>query len=170
MDAIGAHFDMCLNSLREKLAANIAAVQYPFCCESNFVGAVDIVSYKAYFYENNSLSPVEKEIPDNLKEKIDDLRQKLFENIASFDDEFMMMILNGQKPDEFTIKKVIRKAVLTGNFFPVFCGYAYKNKNIQLLLDGIVDFLPSPLDAKIAKGLTKNNEEYFCKPDDIIRW
>lgn len=166
MDAIGADFDMCLNSLREKLAANVAAVQYPIGCESNFVGAVDIVSYKAYFYEKNSLSPIEKEIPDNLKEKIDDLRQKLFETIASFDDEFMMMILNGQKPDEFTIKKVIRKAVLTGNFFPVFCGSAYKNKNIQLLLDGIIDYLPSPLDAKIVKGLTKNNEEYFCKPDD----
>lgn len=166
MDAIGADFDMCLKSLHEKLAANAEAVQYPIGCESSFVGAVDIVSCKAYFYDDNSLLPVEKEIPDNLKKKVEDLRQKLFETLASFDDEFMMMILNGQKPDELTIKKVIRKAVLTGNFFPVFCGSAYKNKNIQLLLDGVVDYLPSPLDAKLAKGLTENNEEYFCKPDD----
>ncbi|MCQ2796718.1 MAG: elongation factor G, partial [Bacilli bacterium] len=95
------------------------------------------------------------------------LRQKLLEALAAFDDELMMLVLDGKEPDIPMIKKTIRKAVLTGTFFPVFCGSAYKNKNIQLLLNGVVDYLPSPLDIPPAKGINQaDDKEYHCKPDD----
>ena len=168
MDAIGADFEMCLASLHERLAANAEAVQYPIGAESEFRGAIDLIERKAYYYEGDkNEKPIEKEIPEELKEKCEELRQKLLEALAAFDDDFMMLVLDGKEPDIPTIKKVIRKAVLTGTFFPVFCGSAYKNKNIQLLLNGVVDYLPSPLDIPAAKGIkTSDNSDYICKPDD----
>lgn len=168
MDAIGADFEMCLASLHERLAANAAAVQYPIGAESSFVGAVDIIERKAYYYEGDkNEAPVEKPIPDELKDKTEQLRQKLLEALAAFDDELMMLVLDGKEPDIPMIKKTIRKAVLTGTFFPVFCGSAYKNKNIQLLLNGVIDYLPSPIDIPPAKGINQaDDKEYHCKPDD----
>lgn len=168
MDAIGADFDMCVASLHERLAANAEAVQYPIGAESEFKGAIDLIERKAYFYEGDkNEAPVEKEIPEEYKEKVETLRQKLLEALAGFDDELMMLVLDGKEPEIPMIKKVIRKAVLTGNFFPVFCGSAYKNKNIQLLLNGVVDYLPSPIDIPPAKGIDQNTEkEYVCNPDD----
>ncbi|MCQ2795178.1 MAG: elongation factor G [Bacilli bacterium] len=168
MDAIGADFEMCLASLHERLAANAEAVQYPIGAESSFVGAVDIIERKAYYYEGDkNEKPVEKPIPEELKEKTEQLRQKLLEALAAFDDEFMMLVLDGKEPDIPMIKKTIRKAVLTGTFFPVFCGSAYKNKNIQLLLNGVIDYLPSPIDIPPAKGINQaDDKEYHCKPDD----
>ena len=168
MDAIGADFEMCLASLHERLAANAEAVQYPIGAESSFVGAVDIVERKAYYYEGDkNEAPVEKPVPEDLKDKCEQLRQKLLEALAAFDDDLMMLVLDGKEPDIATIKKVIRKAVLTGTFFPVFCGSAYKNKNIQLLLNGVIDYLPSPIDIPAAKGINQaDDKEYICKPDD----
>ena len=167
MDAIGADFEMCLQSLKDKLAANVAAVQYPVGSEANFIGAIDIIKNKAFIYdENNKI--IEKEIPENYKDKVNNLRDYLFEKIANFDDEFALKIINNEKIEIIDIKKAIRKATLTGTFFPVFCGSAYKNKNIQLLLDGVIDYLPSPLDIKPIVGIIDNNEnkKYICKPDD----
>lgn len=167
LDAIGADFEMCVHSLHEKLAANAEAVQYPIGIESTLKGCIDLVGMKAWVYEGDKgEAPKEIAIPDEYKEKAKVFRQKLLEAIATFDDEFCMKVLEGQEPTVEEIKTIIRKAVLTGHFFPVFCGSAYKNKNIQLLLDGVVDYLPSPLDIPEAKGENDKGEEVFCAPTD----
>ena len=167
LDAIGADFEMCVKSLHTRLAANAAAVQYPIGIESTLRGAVDLIERKAYIYQGDkSESPVCTEIPAELVAKCEEQRQLLLEALAAFDDDFMMMVLEGEEPSVEFIKATIRKAVLSGEFFPVFCGSAYKNKNIQLLLDGVIDYLPSPLDIPPAKGSLPNGDEYVCNPDD----
>jgi len=166
LDAIGADFEMCVRSLKERLGANAKAVQLPIGIESTLRGAVDIIERKAYVYEAGSQEPKEVPVPEDLKESMELHRADLLEALAAFDDEFMMKVLEGEEPTVEEIKSVIRKAVLTGEFHPVFCGSAYKNKNIQLLLDGVIDYLPSPLDIPAAKGTDENGNEVTCKPDD----
>jgi elongation factor G len=140
LDAIGADFEMCVTSLHDKLAANAAAVQYPIGIESTLRGCIDLIEMIGWEYDSDKDdAPNKIEIPEEYLEKAISLNQKLIETLAEFDDEFMLKVLEGIKPTVVEIKEVIRKAVLTGQFFPVFCGSAYKNKNIQLLLDGVVD-------------------------------
>ena len=166
LDAIGADFEMCVRSLKERLGANAKAVQLPIGIESSLKGAVDIIERKAYIYENGSTEPKEVPVPEDMVDSMEMHRAELLEALAAFDDDFMMKVLEGEEPTVEEIKSVIRKAVLTGEFHPVFCGSAYKNKNVQLLLDGVVDYLPSPLDIPSAKGVDKDGNEVVCKPDD----
>lgn len=167
LDAIGADFEMCVHSLHERLGANAEAVQYPIGIESSLKGCIDLIEKKAWIYSSDAHEdPHEEPIPEEYKEKAESLRQKLLETLASFDDDFMMKVLEGEEPTVEEIKSVIRKAVLTGEFHPVFCGSAYKNKNIQLLLDGVVDYLPSPLDIPPAKGTNSKGEEVVCQADE----
>ena len=167
LDAIGADFEMCVRSLHERLGANAAAVQYPIGIESTLKGCIDIIKQKSYTYTNDThQDPIEGEVPAEYADKVKELRTKLFEALANFDEDILMMVLEGQEPDIETTKAAIRKAVLTGEFHPVFCGSAYKNKNIQLLLDGVIDYLPSPLDIPPAKGVDEDGNEVVCKPDD----
>ncbi len=167
LDAIGADFEMCVNSLKERLGAKAAAVQYPIGIESTLKGCVDIIEQKAWVYSNDPHeAPKEEPIPSDLVDKVAELRLNLFEKLADFDEEILMTILEGGEPTVEKTKEVIRKAVLTGEFHPVFCGSAYKNKNIQLLLDGVIDYLPSPLDIPSAKGTDEDGNEITCKPDD----
>ena len=166
LDAIGADFDMCVDSLYERLRANAAAVQYPIGLESQFRGVIDIIERKAYEYKDKEGKPIEIAIPAEYEEKVELLRSILVEKLAGFDDDLMMRVLEGEEIDIPTIKATIRKAVITGEFFPVFCGSAYKNKGIQLLLDGVVDYLPSPLDIKPTSGTNENGEEEVCIPSD----
>ena len=167
LDAIGADFEMCVRSLHERLGANAAAVQYPIGIESTLKGCIDIIEQKAYVYTSDVHDdPQEIEIPEEYKAKVLELREKLFEALSNFDEEILMMVLEGKEPTVEQTKNCIRKAVLTGEFHPVFCGSAYKNKNIQMLLDGVVDYLPSPLDIPPAKGTNENDEVVTCTPDD----
>ena len=167
LDAIGADFEMSVRSLKERLGANAKAVQLPIGIESTLRGAVDIIERKAWIYESDvHEEPHEAPIPDDMKDEVELKRAELIEALAAFDDDFMMKVLDGEEPTVDEIKAVIRKAVLTGEFHPVFCGSAYKNKNIQLLLDGVVDYLPSPLDIPPAKGTDDKGNEIVCKPDD----
>ena len=167
LDAIGADFDMCVASLHERLGACAEAVQYPIGIESTLRGCVDIIEQRAWVYTSDiHEEPQEAPIPQELVEKVKTLRAKLLETLANFDEDFMMKVLEGEEPTVEEIKTVIRKAVLTGEFHPVFCGSAYKNKNIQLLLDGVVDYLPSPLDIPAAKGVNEKGEEIECKATD----
>jgi len=167
LDAIGADFEMCVRSLKERLGANAKAVQLPIGIESSLRGAVDIIERKAWVYDSDiHEEPHEVPVPEDMVDLMELKRAELVEALASFDDDFMMKILEGEDPTVEEIKSVIRKAVLTGEFHPVFCGSAYKNKNVQLLLDGVVDYLPSPLDIPPAKGTNDNGEEVICKPDD----
>ena len=167
LDAIGADFEMCVNSLHERLAANAEAVQYPIGAESNFKGVIDIVNRKAWMYTSDKdEAPTEAPIPEDYASVVEERRAKLLEALAGFDDDLMMLVLEGQDVPVDMIKNVIRKAVLTGEFFPVFCGSAYKNKGIQLLLDGVVDYLPSPLDIPVAKGEDLNGNPVECPATD----
>ena len=167
LDAIGADFEMCVRSLKERLGANAKAVQLPIGIESTLRGAVDIIERKAWIYESDvHEEPKEAPIPDDMKDAVELKRAELVEALAAFDDDFMMKVLEGEEPTVEEIKAVIRKAVLTGEFHPVFCGSAYKNKNIQLLLDGVIDYLPSPLDIPPAKGVDEDGNDIVCKPDD----
>jgi len=168
LDAIGANFEMCVESLHERLGANAEAVQYPIGIESSLKGCIDLVRMVAWQYNTDDKDeyPHETAIPEEYLEKCQQLHQKLIETIAAFDDDFMMQVLDGVEPSVEDIKRVIRKAVLTGEFFPVFCGSAYKNKNVQLLLDGVVDYLPSPIDVPAAKGEDENGNPVDCPSDD----
>lgn len=168
LDAIGADFDMSVASIHEKLGALAKAVQYPIGISSTLSGVIDIIKMEAWDYSNckGSEDPTKIEIPDEYLEKVKELRSDLLETLAQFDDDFMLKILEGEEPTVEEIKKVIRKATIQGKFHPVFCGSAYKNKGIQLLLDGVIDYLPSPLEIPEAKGYKQDGSEYFCKADD----
>ena len=167
LDAIGADYEMSVRSLRERLGANAEAVQYPIGIESSLRGWIDIITQKAYVYASDvNEEPHEVPVPEEYQEKVLELRMKLFEALSNFDEEILMMVLEGQEPDEKQTKDAIRKAVLTGEFHPVFCGSAYKNKNVQPLLDGVIDYLPSPLDIAHAKGTDDRGNEVTCEPDD----
>jgi len=166
LDAIGADFEMSVRSLKERLGANAKAVQIPIGIESTLRGCVDIIERKAWVYGPNDMEPHEEPVPADLVESMEAHRAELVEDLAAFDDDFMMKVLDGVEPTIEEIKAVIRKAVLTGEFHPVFCGSAYKNKNIQPLLDGVVDYLPSPIDIPAAKGTDEAGNEITCEPDD----
>lgn len=167
MDAIGADFEMSVETLHSRLAANAAAVQYPIGAESNFNGIIDLITRTAYHYSKDPTEEPEViAIPEELKGKVEELRARLIEALAAFDDDFMMLVLEGEEPSVEMIDATIRKAVLTGTFFPVFCGSAYKNKGVRLMLDGVVKYLPSPLDIPPTKGIKPNGEEVECPPDD----
>ena len=167
LDAIGADFEMCVRSLHERLGANAAAVQFPLGIESSLIGCIDIIEQKAWVYDSNvDDNPTESPIPEEYKDKVVELRAALFEALSNYDEEILMMVLDGQEPSVEQTKATIRKAVLTGEFHPVFCGSAYKNKNIQLLLDGVIDYLPSPLDIPAAKGIDDRGNPTTCKADE----
>lgn len=166
MDAIGADFEMCLDTLKERLGVDYAAAQFPIGRESGFTGEIDLVRMVAWYYTGNKDdAPTEKPIPDELKDKANFYHQQLLEKLANYDDDLMMKVLDGEEPSVEEIKAVMRKATITGKFFPVFCGTAFKNKGVQLLLDAVIDYLPSPLDISGEKGELKG-EPYVCRVTD----
>ena len=170
LDAIGADFEMSIETLHSRLDANGYAVQYPVGLESDFKGIIDIIEKKTYIYNDDKGLDVTilDHVIEGYEEKVEELRMKLFEAISQYDDEFFEKYMEDPTGENMTIeeiKKAIRQGVLTGEFFPVFAGASYKNKGIQLLLDGVIDYLPGPLDIEDAKG-TIEEEEYIAKTDD----
>jgi len=167
MDATGADFMMSVNSIGNRLAAKAAAIQLPIGAENTFRGIIDIIERKQYMYNNDQGTDiVESEIEDQFKDEVERLRSFLIEQIAEFDDSFLEKFLDGKEVTVEEIKSTIRKAVLTSEFFPVLCGSAYKNKGIQLLLDAIVEYLPSPIDVPAIKGISPNNNEELTREAD----
>ena len=167
MDATGADFDMSCHTIVDRLGAKSAPIQYPIGAETNFNGIIDLVEMKAYNYTNELGTEIETiEIPADLKDKAAELHQGLIEAIADFDDELMMKVLEGEEPTVDEIKEGIRKAVITGEFFPVLCGSAYKNKGVQLLLDAVIAYLPSPVDVPAITGTTPKGEEESRESSD----
>ena len=167
MDATGADFDMSVNSIGERLGAKAAAIQMPVGKEQSFRGIIDLVTMQQEMYENDlgtdiHTEEIEPQFLDEAKEK----RQQLLEAIADYDDDVMMKVLEGEEPTVEEIKRAIRKGVLTADFFPVMCGSAYKNKGVQLLLDAVVDYLPSPLDIGAVKGHLEDGTEAVREPSD----
>ena len=170
LDAIGADFEMSIETLHTRLEANGYAVQYPVGLESEFKGIIDIIEKKTYIYNDDKGLDVTilDHVKEGYEEKVEELRMKLFEAISQYDDAFFERYMEDPTGETFTveeIKSAIRKGVLTGEFFPVFAGASYKNKGIQLLLDGVIDYLPSPLDIDAAKG-TLEEEEYVAETSD----
>jgi elongation factor G len=153
MDAIGADFEMCLGTLKEKLGVKYAAIQYPIGKEAGFIGEIDLVRMVGWQYtQNKDDPPKEIAIPDELKEKAAHYHAALLETLAEYNDEIMEDVLEGKEPSIDLVKQTIRKATITAKFFPVICGTAFKDKGIQLLLDAVIDYLPSPLDIPGEKG------------------
>ncbi|NLI94513.1 MAG: elongation factor G [Erysipelotrichaceae bacterium] len=167
MDATGANFEMSVTSISERLGANAAAVQYPIGESQTFEGMIDLIKMEAIIYSNDiTAKPEIREIPAEYQAKAEEYRQILLENLANFDDDLMMLVLEEEEIPVDLIKQTIRKAVLTNEFYPVFCGSAYKNKGIQPLLDGVLDYLPSPVDVKPATGVDGKGNPYEAKADD----
>ncbi|URM52887.1 elongation factor G [Mycoplasma sp. SG1] len=169
MDKIGADFDKSCASLKTKLAANAHPVQLPIGAESDFVGVIDLVEEKAYYFDGSPQENIEvKPIPDDLKEKAQQLRIKLIEEVAHYDDEFMVTYLENLPITPQLLKKAVRTATLSGKFFPVFCGSAFKNKGIKPLLDGVIDYLPSPLDVGAVKGFDVDDHSKALTRNPVI--
>ena len=170
MDKTGADFYKCLQDIIDRLGAKPVAIQLPIGEESNFTGMVDLVLMKAYIWNNEALGAKfdTTDIPADLVDKAKEYREKLIEAAVELDDAAMSDYLDGKEPSVETLKSLIRKAVISGAFYPVLCGSAFKNKGVQPLLDAVVDYLPSPLDVPAIKGINpdKNNEETIREPKD----
>jgi len=159
MDATGADFIMSCNTILERLCAKSCPIQLPIGAESSFTGIVDIIERKAEIYKNDLGTEIEvTEIPEDIVDLAEEYRMKLLEYLADYDEDFMMQVLEGEEPSVEEIKRVLRIAVCAGDFFPVLCGSAYKNKGVQMGLDAVVDYLPSPLDIPAIKGTTLTGE------------
>jgi len=161
MDKIGADFDASVQSIRDRLGAKAVPIQFPIGSENTLSGLVDIVAMNAVVWDNDALGAnfTVGPIPADLMDKAVAARQYLIDNAVELDDEAMEAYLDGTEPSLDVLKKCIRKAVLTGAFYPILCGSAFKNKGVQTLLDAVVDYLPSPLDIPPTPGIDYKTEE-----------
>ena len=167
MDATGADFIMSCNTIIDRLGAKSCPIQLPIGAESDFEGIVDIIERKAYNFSGDFGRIItEVEIPEDLVDTMEDYRMKLLEYLADYDEEFMMVVLEGEEPSIEEIKRVLRIAVCNGDFFPVLCGSAYKNKGVQQVLDAVVDYLPSPVDVPSINGVDLDGNEVQRHPSD----
>ena len=160
MDKMGADFEYSLSTLHDRLQANAVAMQVPIGAEDAFTGIVDVVHKKAYIYKNDLGTEIEEtEIPEEYKEKAEEYYTALVEAVADHDEDIMNAYLEGEEIDEDTLKKAIRKATCAVELYPVFCGTAFKNKGVQLLLDAVIDYLPSPLDVPPIVGTEPGSDQ-----------
>jgi elongation factor G len=169
MDKTGADFYKCLDDIVKRLGAKPIPIQLPIGAESNFQGIVDLVRMKGVVWDNENLGATfrDVEIPADMVEKAKEYRLKLVEAAVELDDAAMEAYLEGTEPDEATLKRLIRKAVLNAAFFPILAASAFKNKGVQTLLDAVVDYLPSPVDRPAIKGVDmKGNEITRASSDD----
>jgi elongation factor G len=168
MDKTGADFFKCLDEIKSRLGARPVAIQLPIGAENQFRGIVDLVRMKGVIWEEEGLGAKyhDIDIPEDLVEQAKEYREKMIEAAVELDDDVMATYLDGQEPDEPTLKRLIRKATIGSIFFPVLCGSAFKNKGVQPLLDAVVDYLPSPLDVPPIKGIDSKGQEIVRKADD----
>ena len=170
MDKVGADFFQCIDDIKTRLGARPVPIQLPIGSESNFRGLIDLVRMKAVVWSGEALGAEFEpnlEIPSELKDQAEEYRMAMIEAAVELDDDAMAAYLDGAEPEEATLKRLLRKAVLTGAFYPVLCGSAFKNKGVQPLLDAVVDYLPSPLDRGAIKGIDfKTGEETERRPGD----
>ena len=160
MDATGADFYMSFRSMQSRLGAKATPLQLPIGVENYFDGLIDLVDRKARIFSGDkTVDDTFTEIPAEYKESVEEYRMKLIEMVADFDEEIMMCVLEGEDPTVEQLKKAIRTAVCTGEFYPVLCGAAYKNKGVTAMLDAVVDYLPSPLDVPHITGHLEDGTE-----------
>ncbi len=167
MDKMGADFVWSLKTIDNRLGVNAKPIEWPIGAESDFRGVIDLVTMKAYEYDGKPEEDAKEiEIPADLVEIANEKHEELIEAVAEFDDDMMMTYLDGGEITVDMIKKAIRKGTLAVKFFPVMCGTALGNKGIKLLLDAVIDYLPSPLDIPSIKGVTLDGEETVRHPSD----
>lgn len=168
MDRTGADFFNVIKMMEDRLQARAIAVQLPIGAEDNFSGIVDLVEMKAIIFteEDNNMNPSIEEIPADLLEEAQVLRQEMLDALADFDDELMMLVLEDEEIPVELIKSTMRKACIANELTPVVCGSSFKNKGVQQMLDAVVDYLPSPLDIPAIVGTNiDTGEEVECKSD-----
>ena len=168
MDTVGANFLHAVQTIDDRLHAKAIAMQLPIGAESTFKGIIDLLEREAEIYDSDDGKQFHKEpVSDDMKDIVEEYRDKIVEAAAEGDDDLMMKYLEGEEISIDEIKAALRKQVLACKLFPVFCGSAYKNKGIQMLLDAVIDYLPSPLDVPPVKGTDpKTGEEISRKASD----
>ena len=167
MDILGADFFRVVNMVKDRLKANAVPIQLPIGKEDSFIGIIDLVEMKAEIYKDDLGKEFEKtDIPADLQDLADEWRESLLESVAEMDEELMMKFLEGEEITEAEIKKVIRKATIAGEMIPMTCGSAYRNKGVQMMLDAVLDYMPSPLDIPPIKGIVPGTEEEEERPAD----
>ncbi|MBJ8326178.1 elongation factor G [Streptococcus pacificus] len=165
MDKVGADFLYSVSTLHDRLQANAHPIQLPIGSEDDFVGIIDLVTMKAEIYTNDLGTDIrEEEIPEEYLELAQEWREKLVEAVAETDEELTMKYLEGEEITEAELKAGIRKATINVEFYPVLCGSAFKNKGVQLMLDAVIDYLPSPIDIPAIKGIDPDTEEEISRP------
>ncbi len=167
MDKTGADYEFSVGTLRDRLGANAMPIQWPIGAEDQFSGIIDLVSWTAYTYDGNSNEEAKEiPIPSDLEALASTKRDELIESLADFNEELMMLYLEGETIPVELIKSALRTATLSVEFFPVLCGSAFKNKGVKLLLDAVIDYLPSPTDVPDITGETPNGDEVTRKSSD----
>ncbi|WLV24804.1 elongation factor G [Aciduricibacillus chroicocephali] len=165
MDKIGADFLYSTGTLKDRLGANAHPVQLPIGAEDNFEGIIDLIEMEAHFYTDDlGTTDESREIPDEYKDKAEELRAGLIEAVSELDEELMEKFLEGEEISNEELKAAVRKATLDVEFYPVFCGSAFKNKGVQLMLDGVLDYLPAPTDVAAIEGTIPGTEEKITRP------
>lgn len=165
MDATGADFYNCVNTIRERLKANAVPIQIPVGQEDQFVGMVDLITNEAIIHKNDLGTEIERiEIPAELKDKAEEYRAALIEAVAETDEELTMKYLEGEDITEDELHVAIRNATISGQMIPVICGSSYKNKGVQEMIDSVVAYMPSPLDIPAIKGTNPNTNEEDERP------
>lgn len=160
MDATGADFYACINSVRERLKANAVAIQIPIGAEDTFVGMIDLIENIALIHKDDLGKDIERgEIPAELQDKAEEYRNLMIEAIAETDEELMMKYLDGEELTKEELKAALRKATINNEIVPVICGSSYKNKGVQEMIDLVVDYLPSPIDIPAVKGISVDDAE-----------
>ena len=167
MDIMGADFYNVLHMLDERLGCNAVPIQLPIGSEDSFRGIIDLMTMRAEVYYDDLGNDIrDEEIPDDMKEKAEEYHEKMIESICETDEELMMAYLEGEEIAIEDLKAALRKATCEVQIIPVLCGTAYRNKGVQMLLDAVVDFMPSPLDIPAIKGVNPDTEEEDERPAD----
>ena len=168
MDIMGANFFRVVGMIKDRLKANAVPIQLPIGAEDTFVGIIDLVTMKAEIYKDELGKEFEiTDIPADMADLAQEWREKLIESVCETDEELMMMFLEGEEPSMEQIKATIRKETIEGRMVPVLCGSSYRNKGVQMMLDAVVDYMPSPLDIPAIKGVNPDTgEEDERKADD----
>ena len=165
MDKIGADFLYSVSTLHDRLQANAHPIQLPIGSEDDFRGIIDLIKMKAEIYTNDLGTDIlEEDIPAEYLDQAQEYREKLVEAVAETDEDLMMKYLEGEEITNEELKAAIRKATINVEFFPVLCGSAFKNKGVQLMLDAVIDYLPSPLDIPAIKGINPDTDEEETRP------
>jgi elongation factor G len=167
MDKIGADFVAAIKSIKERLGAIAVPIQWPIGAENDFTGIIDLVEMRAHKYDGEAEeNAVEIEIPAHLKAIAVEKRLELVEAASDFDEDLMIAFLDGVEVSAEDLKKVIRRATLKVEFFPVICGTSFKNKGVKAMIDAVIDYLPSPVDVDAVVGINSYGEEVLRKPAD----